>query len=492
MVLARPRVESATGWVAARVFLVCAAALGVATAATLLDGRRAMGALGACALACLAVGLVLYRRWSAPGMLRPAATHAAVFVGWLLLIAIGTGTYLVTGTFGRFTDALFESTAGFTTSALSVLDPVEGTPKGILLWRASTQWLGGFAAVMVVIAFLPLLGVGGIEADSTGSERGARLRSPHLAATTRRLARAYVLLSLTGVALFLVAGLGPFDAVTYAMTTISSGGFGNHDASIAYFESALVEWCTIGGMVLAGANLVMILSAFRGRLVRVWHSTEVRAYLGVMLLLSLTLIWWTAPRGGVTAESARHAVFAVTSAMSTTGHTVGGWARWDFGPLVLLMLVAGVGAMSGAPGGGFRVIRALTLLGVVRREIVRQLHPHSVAVVKVGRASIEERVVSNMIGYQVAWVLLAGAGAIALGVAGLGFTEAVTGAVSALATYGPALGDLQAGTAAMSDTVLLVLLPLMLAGRLEISPVVVGATTVLRGGIGSRRGRRRP
>jgi len=480
-VLTRRPVESVTGWVAARVLLACAIALAAAAATTLLDERRAIGGLTACALVCAVAGFALRRRCVVPVTLRPAGTHAAVLIGWLLLIGVSTATYRVCGTFDGVRDALFESTAGFTTTALSVLEPVEGTPKGVLLWRASTQWLGGFAAVMVVVAMLPLLGVGGIEADSAGADKRNRLKSPLIAATTRRLARAYLFLSASGVGLFLLAGMGPFDAVTYAMTTISSGGFGNHDGSIAYFDSAVVEWCTIGGMALAGANLALLMAAVRGRLVRVMRSTELRAYAFAVAVASIVLTWSTAPEGGVTAQSARHAAFAATSAMSTTGHTVGGWAEWGHGPLVLLILLAGVGAMSGAPGGGFRVVRALTLLGVVRREIVRQLHPRSVMVVKIGKAAVDERVVSHMIGYQVAWLVLAGLGAVLLGATGLVFTEALTAAVSALATYGPALGDLRDGTAALSDTALLVLLPLMLAGRLEISPVVIGAAALFRG-----------
>lgn len=489
--VARRTVRSVTGWVAGRVLLACALALWVSTGVSVLDELRSVGDLAAAASVCTVAGAVLFRRCTVPEVLRPAEVHGAVLVGWLLLITVSTCTYLLAGTFDDLGHAVFESTAGFTTTALSVIDQLEGTPKGVLLWRAATQWLGGFAAVMVVVAFLPLLGVGGLETDGATTERASRLRSPHIAATIRRLGTAYLLLSVIGVGLFLVAGMGPFDAVTYAMTTMSSGGFGNHDGSIAFFDSALVEWCTIGGMVLAGANLALVLTAARGRLSSAWRSVELRAYAGALVVFGAVIAVWTAPQGGMTARSIRHAIFTVTSAMSTTGHTVGGWAGWDSGPLVLLMLMAGVGAMSGSPGGGFRVARALTLLGVVRREIVRQLHPRSVVVVKVGRVGVEERVVSHMIGYQVAWLLLAGTGAVGLGATDLDVTESLSGAISAIATYGPALGELRSGTAELSDVSLLVLLPLMLLGRLEISPVVVGATSLVRDRVGRHRRSRR-
>ncbi|MBW3548234.1 MAG: hypothetical protein KY452_08910 [Actinobacteria bacterium] len=482
------QVASTAGYLSARTLVACGAGLAVASVLAVLDDGRALVPLATAAASCLGAGGLLWRRCGVPASLRTASVHAAVLTGWMLLIGVGAATYLACGTFDSLELAVVESTTGFTTTALSVLGDIEDQPRGVLLWRAYTQWLGGLAAVLVVVAVLPSLGVGGLEESRVGSDRRRlALRSPRIVAVARRLASGYLVLSAAGILLFLLAGMGPFDAVTYAMTTISTGGFGNHDGSINFFESARVEWVTAGGMVLGGTNLVLVLAAVRGRVEPLRRSFELRVYGIVIVLASALLVWWTAPSGGLTHESIRHAVFAATSAVSTTGHTVGGWAGWSSGSQVLLVFLAGMGAMSGAAGGGFRVVRSMVLMGFVRREVVRQLRPRSVVAVKVGRTTVEESLLGQMVGYQVAWLLLAGAGAVALAVAGVDLHGAMTGAVSALATFGPGLGDFAPGAGqvpragGLPGTALLVFAALTVAGRLEISPVVVGAATIFTG-----------
>lgn len=489
----RPRAESTAGYVAALVLLTAAPGLAASAGVSMLDGRRALLPLLVCAAACGVAGVALRRRCTAPRTLRIAAVHRSVLLGWTLLIAISTVAYLAAGTFDRLDLALFESTAGFTTTALSVLEPIEGTPKGVLFWRAFTQWTGGFAAVLVITAVLPLLGVGvEQEAVSASDRRRLPLRSPRLAAAARRLAAGYLLLSIVGVVLFALAGMGPFDAVTYAMTTISTGGFANHDASLGHFRSELVEWVAVGGMALGGISLVLVLAVARRQLSDVRRSVELRWYLAAMAVGSGVVVWLTADRHGLDHDSLRQAVFAAVSAASTTGHRVGGWSAWGGGPQIVLLLLAAVGCMAGAAGGGFRIPRAAMLLSFVRREVVRQLHPRSVQVVKIGQTPIGEGVVAHAVAFQFGWLLLALVGAVMLGLSGLDLVAAGTGAVSALATFGPALGLLTFGARDVGVPGLLVLAVLMLAGRLEISPLAVGITSLIsRTHLPRIRGRRR-
>jgi trk system potassium uptake protein len=487
----RPRWSSVTGWVVARALLACAGALGLATLVSLQDpGRPTVGLLGT-GLAAGGLGALLRARSVLPTLLRTTAVHAAVCGAWLAMIAVGTVAYLSAGTFsdgglglgwGQLGDAAFESVAGFTTTALSVLRPIEGTPEGVLFWRASTQWIGGLGALLVVVAILPLLGVGGLEVTSRdpGTNRRA-LSPPRLRGALRRLGSAYVTLSVVGVLLFAVSGMRPFDATTYAMTTISTGGFSNHDGSFAFYASPAIDWFAAGGMALAGLNLVMVVSLLSGRPGPLLRSVELRAYAVILLATSAVVTLRTAPEGGPTLDSARNAVFAVTSAVSTTGHVSADWTLWDDGSQVLLLVLVGIGAMSGSAGGGFRITRALTLLGAARREVVRQLHPRSVVAVKVGRASVEDGMVSHLIGYQVSYLLLGGAGAVALAATGLELVTALSGAISALATMGPALGDLGplSSVADQPPLARLLLCPLMLAGRLEIAPLLIGGAVLL-------------
>ncbi|MGI8793346.1 MAG: TrkH family potassium uptake protein [Acidimicrobiales bacterium] len=483
--------SSTSGFVIARALLACSALLGLSAVVTIFDSGQAL-----LPLALLAAGTGLagggLRQVCVPAPTLPArAVHVAVFWGWVVLIGVGALTYLVTGATDVASRALIESTTGFTTTARSVLVDVQDLPRGVLFWRASTQWLGGFAALLVVVGVLPTLGVGGMGAQITSSDRSRlHLRSPRIIAATRRLAVGYASLSVVGIGLFLIAGLGPFDAVTYAMTTISTGGFANHPESISHFDSVLVEWITAGGMALGGTNLVLAFNALRGKVTPLWRSSELRAYLGLILGATFLLTIWVSPSSGITATAFRQSFFAATSALSTTGHTLSAWAGWADGPWSLLILLAAVGAMSGAAGGGFRVIRAMVMVNVVVRETMGQLQPRSVVVIKVGRQPVPEATVAHMVGYQVAWVALAGVGAVGLALTGLELEGSITGATSALATWGPGLGVLAPGGTPSLATIG-VMTPLMLAGRLEISPVIIGLSSTFRSATKRRRRRLR-
>lgn len=488
-ILRSGRVESAVGFVMGVSLLACGV-LGLVSAATaLLDGRQA-ATLALLAGTWTALGGGLVRGCRTPVRLRASTAFAGVLAAWLTFIAASTVTYEVLGTFEHLDDSLFESVAGFTTTASSVLADPESVARGVLAWRAGTQWLGGLAALVFVVAVLPSIGVGGLDVTSAGYRySGTSLRSRRTIASMRRLLTLYAIFTVAGVALYLAAGMGPFDAVTYAATTISTGGFANHAGSFSHFESAAVEWAGFGGMVLGGANIALLYRTLRHRDLRgAVRSFELRAYLTAIVAGGVVATLATAPVGGVTHETLRHAFFHVASATSTTGHWVGlGWGTWTVGPQVLLLAIMGVGAMSGSAGGGFRQVRALALVGYLRRELVLQLHPRAVAVVRVGRRPVSEELIGRMIGYQAQYIVVAAIGAAAAAALGASLVTSITGAISALANVGPALGDLvpgAGGVRVLARPARAALLPLMLLGRLEIAPVLVGV------GLGATNARR--
>jgi len=482
-------VESAVGFVVGVALLACGV-LGLVSAATaLIDGRRP-ATMALLAGIWAAAGALLVRSCHPPVRLRSSTGFAGVLATWLTLIAVSTLTYEALGTFDHVDDSLFESVAGFTTTASSVLGDPESVARGVLAWRAGTQWLGGLAALLFVVAVLPSIGVGGLDVTSAGYRHsGTSLRSHRTLASMRRLLTLYAAFTVAGIGLYLVAGMGPFDAVTYAATTISTGGFANHAGSFSHFESTAVEWAGFGGMVLGGANMALLYRTLRGRDLRgAARSFELRAYVAAIVVGGIVVTLATAPSGGVTHESLRHAYFHVASATSTTGHWVGlGWGAWTVALQVLLLAIMGVGSMSGSAGGGFRQVRALALVGYLRRELVLQLHPRAVASVRVGRRPVSEELVSRMIGYQAQYLVVAGIGAVVIAVLGADLVTSITGAISALANVGPALGELVPGAGGirvLSRPERAALLPLMLLGRLEIAPVLVGiglsATAVRR------------
>jgi trk system potassium uptake protein len=489
-----PRLPSSTVHVVGLVLVVCGAGLVVSAVVDAVAGGPAAAALLACGAVAGVAGAGLRAVSSLPARLRAGSAFAAVVAAWATAVAVSTVAYLVTGTFSRLDDAVVESVAGFTTTAFSVLRRADLTTEGVLLWRALTQWFGGFAALVVIVAVLPSLGVGGLEGGERGADaRSLYLRSPRVQALLGRLVVLYVVLTMAGAALYRLGGMTPFDALTYACTTISTGGFGNHPQSFRHFDSAVLEWTGIGGMVLAGANLALVWQGLRGATSRtdlgeVLRSTELRVYLAVLAVAAAAAVAWTVPDGGPTHQSVRHAVFSVTSVVSTTGHTVTDWGTWPHGAQAALMLLAGVGAMSGSPGGGFRQLRALVLVGYLRREVVRQLHPRAVLVVRVGRVVVPEAVASRMVAYQVVYLLVVAVGAVALALLGAELVTAASLSLSAVATVGPALAEASPGlgTTEVPAGARLALTPVMLLGRLEVTAVLVGVASLVR------RGDRRP
>ena len=480
--------ESAPVHAAALGLIVSGAAMAAAGLVDLTDGGDDAVPLAVVGVVAAVAGVVGRRRFRMPARVATHTVLGAVTALWVAMVVAAAVAYVAAGLFDRPDDALFESVAGYTTTALTVTDLATDPSRGLLFARAATQWIGGFAALVVIVGLLPSLGVGAPEpGERLASSDRRNLLSPRLVGLVGRLASVYLVLTAAGALLFLVGGMGPFDAGTYAFTTISTGGFANHPEGFAAFDSAVLEWMAIGGMAVAGASFALLWRGLRGLTGSLVRSVELRAYLGILVVACAAVALWTAPEAGPTHDSVRAAIFSVTSVGSTTGHAVVDWGGWVFGAQVLILLLAGVGSMSGSAGGGFRVLRVLALVGYMRREIVRQLTPRATVTVKVGSVSLEPRLVARIIGYQVLFLLVVALSAVAVAALGSDLVTAGSGAVSALSTTGPALGDLApggGGALALTAPARAVLMGTMLLGRLEIYPVV---TVVAMGLVSARR-----
>ncbi|MGI9579506.1 MAG: TrkH family potassium uptake protein [Microthrixaceae bacterium] len=442
----------------------------------LTDG--ASDALALASVGAVAVGLggAGVRKLELPGRLSPRRSLRTVGVALASMILVSIVAYRVTGTITRPGEALMESTAGFTTTALTVVEDPETLTRGILFWRASTQWLGGFSALAAVIAVLPFLGVAGSADPRTRlPTESPHLNSAHVRRVLARYFGLYGFLTLIGAALFLIGGMGPFDATTYAFTTISTGGFANHAGSFSFFDSALIEWMGVAGMFLGGLSLAIVWSVLRGRSRNVLGSRELWAYCALIVASTAVFAVVEAPGDGFLSHI-RISAFTATSAVSSTGHWVANWAQWAPGPQWILVILIGLGAMSGSMGGGFRIARGMALFSYLWRELDTQLRPGVVKVVRVGSETIDEPRVQRILGYQVLYVGTAAAGFVALGMAGADEVTAISGSLSALATYGPALGGLGVTEplSVMGRDALVILLVLMFAGRVELYPLLDG------------------
>jgi trk system potassium uptake protein len=467
--------ESATVHAVGLSLLLVAGGLGVSAVVDLFDGGASSDGLALCSLVAAVGAAVITRSVSLPSAATARTSLIAVAAGWLTYVVSSWVVYLVTGGFETPLDALFESVAGFGTAALTTLPDPQVLTDGQLFWRALTQWIGGFVALVLVVSILPFLGLGLPRPGRAQEPEGIQhLRSPRIQRRHRRLLAGYVLLTFVGFVLYLAGGMGVFDAVTHAFTTISTGGFTNQAGGFAAMDSELLEWFAIGGMVLGGSALALLVRGLRGAAEPLLHSIELRAYAAMIVGASVLATWWTMPDGGLTHDSIRQATFSVTSVISTTGYTVTDWTAWPGSAQMLLLVLMGVGAMSGSPGGGFRLVRALALFDYVIRALRREVHRQGVFLVRLGDRVLEESLLNRMVGYQVVYLSLLAAGALLLSAGGADVVTAVSAAISALATVGPALGELGPGHLVQEvgswDRV--VLMVLIACGRLEIYPVL--------------------
>ncbi|MEQ8841458.1 MAG: potassium transporter TrkG [Acidimicrobiales bacterium] len=400
----------------------------------------------------------------------PGRILVALALSWLVLVVLGTLVYLATGTIERVDNAFVEAAAGFSTVAMTTVDPTELTLP-MQLWRGATQWLGGLIGVVVGVVALPLA-FRGTQLNATASHQTSDRLAPTPTIGGRRVAIVYSLLTgVLGIG-YIVTGLGPRDAAVHAMTTISTGGFSSQLDSFAGFGTGPRTVATLG-MIVGGSSFFVIWWIIRGRLRPVWRSTELRLYLGLLASGAITIAL------GADDISILDASFTAASALSTTGYAVGDWTVFDDALLVVLLVLISTGSMASSAGGGLRVVRAWTLVGFARRELRRQLDPHSIVVVKQADAPIGERILERTTGYQIAHIGLCGVAAFALAAAGLDVVGAIYTGASVISTHGPGVGAGPYGDISdWSPAARLLLTPFMLAGRMTILPLLLAVSSI--------------
>ena len=434
---------------------------------------------------CLLTGLWGTRRFRGPFRNQRAKTaFAAAVSAWTTMFAISSAAYLLAGAATSVPNAIFESVAGFCTTSLSAFADVESLSRGVLFWRAATQWIGGYASLMLLVVVLPTYTPMNFLDSVRKGIRVSAGADPRLqeGLRLRQILTAYTALTLICAALYGAAGMGVFDAATYAFSTASTGGMANHAQGMAHFNSPAVEWAATAGMAISGVSIVAVWWALRGRFGTLWHSFELKVYVGLLLLLSL--LTWVGSDPGLGTESLRSAAFSVSSAISSTGFRLADWSEWSGGLQLLILGLILTGGMSGSAGGGFRLSRAVPALQYAYRELVIQLHPNAVHVVKLGRKYVSEGSLSFLNAFQILLGMVVVGGAFCLALTGMDLLGAVSGAMSALATMGPALGDLAPSVDAyqLSGGERGFLMALMFLGRLMLYPVLI-TLGVLAGGL---------
>lgn len=411
------------------------------------------------------------RDWS----VRPRDGYLIVATGWIAVSFFGGLPYVFAGVAGPV-DAFFESVSGFTTTGSTVLAGLEQMPRALLLWRSFTQWLGGMGIILFTIALLPLLGIGGMQlfkAEVPGPVTD-KIR-PRLVETARHLWFIYLGLTVVQGLLLVLAGMGPFDAVCHAMTTLATGGFSTRDASVMAYESAAIEWIITVFMLIAGMNFVLHYRVLTGHGRQVLRDAELRYFLAVVAGATLVVTAVLLHAGDGFEQAFRHAAFQVATIISTTGFVSTDFELWSpFAHLVLLVLMM-LGGMAGSTSGGIKSLRALLGLRAFRATFGRLIHPRAVRSVKYGGRAVNDEVLSGIWAFLTAYYLIAAVATAAITLGGYDLETAVSASLTALGNVGPGIGEVGAldNFAHFPAVLKLVLAFCMLAGRLEVFTLLI-------------------
>ena len=383
--------------------------------------------------------------------------YIVVTFGWLFMSLSGMLPYLASGAIPNVTNAFFETISGYTTTGASILSDIESLPKGILFWRSMTHWIGGMGIIVLAIAILPLLGIGGMQlfaAEAPGPS--ADKLHPRITDTAKRLWLIYFGFTAAETIALNLAGMSFFDAINHAMSTLSTGGFSTKNASIAHWnDTPVIQYIIMFFMLLAGMNFVLSYFAFKGKVQKIIKDEEFRLYMlfiiGFTLITSL-VIYFKADISESTiahpmvlgaGESAfRHGLFQVLAVITTTGFVTADFTAWTSFLSVIFFGLMFLGGSAGSTAGGIKVMRHILTIKNALMEFKRTLHPNAVIPVRYNARSVDQSIIYNILAFFILYMLSWIIGASVLGALGLDFVSALGGAASALGNVGPAFGDL--------------------------------------------------
>lgn len=421
--------------------------------------------------------------------------YLVVTLGWITMSLSGALPYILTGALPSLTDAFFETMSGYTTTGASIMNDIEIMPESILFWRSTTHWIGGMGIIVLAIAILPLLGIGGMQmfaAEAPGPS--ADKMNPRIADTAKRLWFLYFGLTVFEAILLKIAGMGYFDAINHAMSTLSTGGFSTKNASIAFWnDQPLIQYIIIFFMFVAGTNFVLSYFAFKGNFSKFKKDEEFKFYLTAVLsitLISTLVIYYYANVSVLPTEiqaiahpkvygelesSFRHALFQVLAVITTTGFVSADFSIWSPFLTVVFFILMFLGASAGSTAGGVKIVRHIIMIKNGFLEFKRTLHPNGIIPVRYNDKSVSRGIVFNIMAFFILYLIIFTIGSLVFSFMGIDFMTSVGAAASSLGNVGPAFGDLSPVNNYSS-------LPpfgkwwsaiLMLCGRLELFTVLI-------------------
>jgi trk system potassium uptake protein TrkH len=403
---------------------------------------------------------------------------------WVTIAGFGCLPYVLANPGLSFTDSIFETISGLTTTGASIMPNIEAHSKSILLWRSITHWLGGMGIIVLGLAILPILGIGGMElfkAEVSGPGDEDKL-TPKVKDTARILWQVYVAMTVVLLLLLLLGGMNFYDSVNHAMSTVSSGGFSTKNQSIAFYQDAYIHWVLSLFMILAGVNYYLHWYALTGRLRLVFKDSETRVYLALILICSLILVIILMAHGNYTSlqDCIREVVFVVSATFTSTGFGLTDYTKWPMGAQMVIFAILFCGGCAGSTAGGIKVIRHVILAKFAYQQLYLLVHPRAISRVKIADQVISSQILFGVLSFVVLWFGFFGLGCIALSLTGLDLLTSSSAVATCLSNIGPGLGLVGPvdNFGHITTFAKWILSFLMLLGRLEILTLVVLFTPV--------------
>ncbi|MDO5608955.1 MAG: TrkH family potassium uptake protein [Capnocytophaga sp.] len=449
----------------------------------------ALGMFLSVAITLLLGGLMLWVTRKHSKKLDSREGYIIVTMGWVAMSLSGMLPYLLTGATSSLTDAFFETMSGYTTTGATIFNDVEILPKGVLFWRSITHWIGGMGIIVLTIAILPLLGIGGMQlfvAEAPGIK--ADKLHPRITDTAKRLWYIYVSYTFVETLLLWWAGMSFFDAINHSLSTLSSGGFSTKNLSLAYWnDQPLIQYIVVAFMFLAGANFVLSYFFFKGKFDKVFADDELKTYVKILLFSTIIVAFivyfqasfveneYNPQLWGRAEATVRHSLFSVVSVITTTGFVTADYSDWTPFLKIFFFALMFIGASAGSTAGGIKIVRHLLMWKNSMYEFRRAMHPSAIIPVRFNQRSVSRDIMYKIMAFFVLYVLLFLLGALVLGFLGSDFETALGGAATSLGNIGPGLGKLNplANFNDLNDLSKWWCAFLMLTGRLEIFTVLI-------------------
>jgi len=427
----------------------------------------------------VATGLILYFIFfkAEAEVISQREGMAIVALGWTAVGLFGALPFYLADGYVSITDAVFESVSGFTTTGASVLTSIEAVSKGLLFWRSFIQWLGGMGIIVLSVAILPFLGVGGMQLykAEVPSPVPDKLK-PRIRDTAVILWKVYAVISLAQVILLMLGGMGLFDALCHTFTTMPTGGFSTRNASVAHYDSVYFDCVFIIFMLLAGINFSLHYQMIRGKPLAFWQDSECRFFLGavavLILVVSLDVFRTVYDTMG---DALRYGAFQVVSIVTTTGFATADYEQWPAMSQLILLLCMFMGASAGSTGGGMKCLRIMLCFKYCYRELFSLIHPRAVTRIKIGGKTVPDDVMRSVLGFLALYVGLFALSSVVLAGLGVDFTTSFSAVAATIGNIGPGFGAVGPveNFAGIPVAGKWLLVWCMLLGRLEIFTVII-------------------